>query len=115
MPIAGVVIITDKKKTSHVLNKLNNIENVTTYGVNQDNNIVAVFEGDSPSQLEKMNVDCMLVGHLPHLERLASYLLCQDPGKKVVDFSMAGIVCLTRDESGTWSVSWMVIPEIVTQ
>jgi len=55
MPIAGVVIITDKQKTAHVLNKLNNIEKVTTYGVHKDNNIVAVFEGDSPSELEKMN------------------------------------------------------------
>jgi len=57
MPIAGVVIITDKQKTAHVLNKLNNIENVTTYGVHKDNNIVAVFEGDTTSQLEKMNDD----------------------------------------------------------
>jgi phosphohistidine phosphatase len=74
---------------------------------------------DEPSimaaQLEKMNDDCMLVGHLPHMERLAAYLLCHDPEKKVVDFSMAGIVCLTRDESAVWSVSWMVIPEIVSQ
>ena len=74
---------------------------------------------DDPSimapQLEKMNDDCMLVGHLPHLERLASYLLCHDPEKKLVDFSMAGIVCLTRDESAVWSVSWIVIPEIVSQ
>ena len=55
MPIAGVVIITDKKKTANVLNQLNKIENVTTYGVHKDNNIVAVFEGDSTSKLEKMN------------------------------------------------------------
>ncbi len=55
MPIAGVIIITDKSKTANVLNQLNKVENVTTYGVHKDNNIVAVFEGDSPSQLEKMN------------------------------------------------------------
>jgi nitrate reductase NapAB chaperone NapD len=55
MPIAGVVIITDKKKTAHVLNKLNSIENITTYGVHKDNNIIAVFEGETPTQLEKLN------------------------------------------------------------
>ena len=74
---------------------------------------------DEPSimaaQLEKMNGDYMLVGHLPHMEKLASYLLCHDPLNKVVDFTMAGIVCLTRDETGAWSVSWMVIPEILSQ
>ncbi len=47
MPIAGVTIITDKSKTANVLNQLNKVENVTTYGVHKDNNIVAVFEGDS--------------------------------------------------------------------
>jgi len=57
MPIAGVVIITDKKKTMNILNGLNTIENVTTYGVHKDNNIIAVFEGDTPSELEKMNDD----------------------------------------------------------
>ena len=55
MPIAGVVIITDKKKTMNVLNELNTIDNVTTYGVHKDINIIAVFEGNSPSDLEKMN------------------------------------------------------------
>ncbi len=55
MPIAGVVIIVDQKKTASVLNQLNSLDNVTTYGVHKDNNIIAVFEGDSPSDLEKMN------------------------------------------------------------
>ncbi|MCK5033889.1 MAG: chaperone NapD [Calditrichia bacterium] len=59
MPIAGVVIIADKQKTMNVLNQLNTIENVTTYGVHKDNHIIAVFEGDTPSELEKMNDDIM--------------------------------------------------------
>lgn len=58
--------------------------------------------------------DIMLVGHLPYLIKLSTHLLCQDENKKTVDFRMGGVVCLKRDESGGWSVRWMVIPEILT-
>ena len=54
--------------------------------------------------------DIMLVGHLPHLSRLASHLICQDANKKIVDFQMGGIACLSKDESGAWSVRWMIVP-----
>ncbi len=55
----------------------------------------------------------MLVGHLPHLGKLASLLLCGDPGGNVVSFKMAGVLCLERDEKGVWSVKWMLTPEVV--
>ncbi|MCD6239419.1 MAG: phosphohistidine phosphatase SixA [Thermotogae bacterium] len=57
--------------------------------------------------------DMMLVGHLPHLMKLSSYLLCQDVNKKIVDFHMGGIVCLNKDEGGIWSVQWVLTPEIL--
>lgn len=55
MPIAGVVIVTSEKESMQVLEKLSNVENVTTYGIHKDNNIITVFEGDSPKALEEMN------------------------------------------------------------
>ncbi len=55
MPIAGVVIVTAPEKSMKVLDQLKTIENVTTYGIHKDNNIVAVFEGDSPKALEELN------------------------------------------------------------
>lgn len=57
--------------------------------------------------------DVMLVGHLPHLSKLASLLLCGDEEAKTVDFQMGGVVCLGRDEEGVWSVHWMVVPGMV--
>ncbi|MFQ5951340.1 MAG: phosphohistidine phosphatase SixA, partial [Candidatus Geothermarchaeales archaeon] len=57
--------------------------------------------------------DTMLVGHLPHLSKLASLLLSGDEDRKVVNFVMSGITCLERDESGSWSVRWMLIPETI--
>ncbi|HNT69756.1 MAG TPA: phosphohistidine phosphatase SixA [Syntrophorhabdaceae bacterium] len=55
--------------------------------------------------------DVMLVGHLPHLGRLASLLVCGDSEKGVVNFKMGCVVCLRRSEEDRWAVEWMVIPE----
>jgi len=52
MPIAGVVIVTTQEKSMQVLDQINEIENVTSYGIHKDNNIIAVFEGDTPKDLE---------------------------------------------------------------
>jgi len=56
--------------------------------------------------------DLMLVGHLPHLDKLSAKLVCQDETKSVVTFQMAGIVNLGVDESGVWRIRWMVVPEM---
>lgn len=65
-------------------------------------------------RLKDIPDDIMLVGHLPHLAKLASLLLCGNADKNVVSFKMAGIVCLKKDDSGAWSLQWMLTPEIVT-
>ena len=54
----------------------------------------------------------MLVGHLPFLSRLASFLLTGDPEAGVIRFRMAGIVCLSNQE-GKWAVNWVVPPALV--
>lgn len=71
---------------------------------------------DDPSvwvvRLSRLTEDTMLVGHLPHLERLANRLLCDDPRRPVVTFRNAGVVCLVRSYEG-WSVEWMIIPGLL--
>lgn len=57
--------------------------------------------------------DTMLVGHLPHLSRLASLILTGDSESEVVSFVNSGVVCLERDGSDHWSVAWVVVPEVV--
>ena len=56
----------------------------------------------------------MLVGHLPHLSRLASLLLVGDRAKEIVAFRMGGIVCLSREED-RWRLKWILTPELVSQ
>jgi len=55
----------------------------------------------------------MLVGHLPHLGRLVSCLLGLEADHPAVQFQMGGVVCLERDAAGTWTVRWVVSPELL--
>lgn len=57
--------------------------------------------------------DLMLIGHLPHLRRLASLLLCGDDEREVVAFENGGVICLQRDSQDRWSLPWALTPAIV--
>jgi phosphohistidine phosphatase len=57
--------------------------------------------------------DLMIVGHLPFLEKLASFLICGDEGAKAVVFQYSAIFCLEKKESGRWAVDWVIKPEMV--
>lgn len=71
---------------------------------------------DDPSiwatRLSGLTEDAMLVGHLPHLARLAACLVCDDPTSLLVTFNSAGVICLTRSQEG-WAIEWMIIPDII--
>lgn len=64
-------------------------------------------------KLGEINDELMLVGHLPHLSKLAALLLSEQREKQIIKFQMAGIVCLEKDESELWSVQWMIIPQLL--
>jgi phosphohistidine phosphatase len=57
--------------------------------------------------------DIMMVGHLPHLARLAALLMAGDQEKNIVNFQMGGAVRLQQMSPGQWAVDWMVLPEII--
>ena len=73
---------------------------------------------DDPSiwadRLSDQSENLMLVGHLPHLSKLASLLLTQDQDKEVVKFYNSGIVCLERRENGYWQIQWLLSPKIIS-
>jgi phosphohistidine phosphatase len=57
--------------------------------------------------------DYMLVGHLPFMAKLASLLVAGSEDADVVAFRNGGVVCLERDDKGTWRVLWIVTPDIL--
>ena len=61
--------------------------------------------------LEEAHDPLLLVGHLPHLSRLASALLVGDAGKEILRFGNASLVCLGRTDGG-WRVDWLLTPSL---
>jgi phosphohistidine phosphatase len=64
------------------------------------------------AHLASMTEDVMLVGHLPHLSRLAGLLLTGDPEREIVRFRNAGVICIEKGE-GEWRLSWMLVPSLL--
>lgn len=54
----------------------------------------------------------MIVGHLPFMDRLSSYLLTGNQQPSIVKFQNAGIICLDQDESNQWYLKWTIMPVI---
>ena len=55
----------------------------------------------------------MLVGHLPFMERLTSYLITGSTDKQVFKFQNGGIVCIDKDpDNRSWFIRWTLMPRI---
>ena len=65
------------------------------------------------AEIDSLLDNTMLVGHLPHLAKLASLLVAGDEEKGIVKFQQGGVACLIKDEEGAWAVAWMVVPELI--
>lgn len=68
---------------------------------------------DCFDQVNGLEHDIMIIGHLPHLTRLISLLIAGSESMPIVAFQHGGVVCLSRNNEPNWSISWMVVPEIV--
>jgi phosphohistidine phosphatase len=63
------------------------------------------------SRIDGTQETWLIVGHLPHLSRLASLLVIGRDERPILAFRMGAPVCLVRDDSG-WSVRWILTPEM---
>jgi phosphohistidine phosphatase len=61
------------------------------------------------AELESSSVPLMLVGHLPHMSRLAACLVCGDAERAIVDFAPATMLCLAYEER-RWNILWKLTP-----
>lgn len=91
-----------------------------TAGINPDAEILkkdGLAPMDAPEilaeYLKDREKDLMIVGHLPHLSKLASLLVSGMDTVPVVSFQQGGVVCLEREKEGGWTVHWMLVPEII--
>lgn len=57
------------------------------------------------------DANLLVVGHLPFMERLVSYLTAGNADIRVYKFQNSGIVCLDR-EGDDWFIRWTLNPNI---
>jgi phosphohistidine phosphatase len=59
-------------------------------------------------------LNTMLVGHLPFMERLVSYLTTGSQDQSIIKFQTGGIVCLDQiEKNGSWYIKWALMPKMV--
>jgi phosphohistidine phosphatase len=52
--------------------------------------------------------DLMVIGHMPFMQRLVSYLATGSEEIKIYQFQNSGIVCLDADEEANGAIDWFI-------
>jgi phosphohistidine phosphatase len=81
-------------------------------GLKIPNPSVQSVQGLNPNDEIHPWAELMLVGHLPFLERLTSFLLCGNENARLVLFRNGAIVCLNQKEDKGWAIRWILTPEM---
>lgn len=79
-----------------------------TYGI-QPNDPVDAFA----TRVLEINGDTMIVGHLPFMNKLVSYLLSKDEQRNSVSFEPGSVICLEKNEQNNWTLLWMIRPHLL--
>ena len=61
------------------------------------------------AELEAADSSIMLVGHLPHMNRLAALLVNDNSDREAVGFGPGTLVCCSRTGS-QWKIAWILRP-----
>jgi len=96
------------EQTAGIIAKALNVSAQLGQGLKPNDNVRPWVE-----RISKETEDLMIVGHLPFLEKLASFLVCGDEGAKAVLFRYSAILCLEMKQPGSWAVDWFLKPEMV--
>jgi len=82
-------------------------------GVKQEAGLGPLDDPQQAKQLiEQAARPLMIVGHLPHLTKLASLLILGIPDREVIKFTNGGIVCLSRRDD-SWLAEWALTPRLI--
>jgi phosphohistidine phosphatase len=82
-------------------------------GVKQMDGLTPLDDVTVSANRLKAESGLMIVGHLPFLERLTSFLITGNTDLRVLKFQNGGVVCLDEESEGTgWVIVWTLMPEI---
>ena len=90
---------------ARALKPQNDIQEIS--GIKPMDDVAACAAKISPDE------NVMLVGHLPFMERITSYLITGSIDQPLIKFQNSGIVCLDKDpETQSWVIKWTLMPNI---
>jgi phosphohistidine phosphatase len=90
---------------ARALKPQNNIQEIS--GIKPMDDVAACAAKIDPDE------NVMLVGHLPFMERITSYLITGSIDQPVIKFQNSGIVCLDKDpETQAWVIKWTLMSNI---
>ena len=86
-----------------------------------DNGDIEAIEGIAPNDpvesfavtIPVLETNTILVGHLPFMARLVSYLITCEANQPLVAYQPGSVVCLEQDEGMNWQIQWMIRPDCV--
>ncbi len=65
-------------------------------------------------QIDAWSDDVLVVGHLPFMANLVSYLAVEEQSKLAVAYRPGTIVCLERTNTAQWQINWMLRPSLLS-
>ncbi len=63
--------------------------------------------------LESFDKNTMMVGHLPFMARVVTYLVTGSDEPTIVKYQPGSVVCLEQDEAANWQIQWMLRPDTI--
>ena len=66
-------------------------------------------------KVHKLKHDTMVVGHLPFMAKLVSYLVTGEEEVDIVDYKPGSAVCLEQDVEQKWRICWMLRPDFIKE
>ena len=82
-----------------------------------DIDLISEVDGLSPNDdvellAKNMNINhALYVGHLPHLEKLAAYLITGKEDGNIIKFQNSAVACLEKSK-GDFQLRWHLTPEL---
>ena len=83
-------------------------------GVQQASGLAPLDDPEEWAQkLQTETSDIVIVGHLPHLAKLAGLLFANDPERAFLKFVQGAIFCLERNPEGKGVLEWGIVPQLI--
>jgi len=69
--------------------------------------------GPLADEIGKWKEDTIVAGHLPFMSRMVSLLITKEAVIPIASFEPGSVVCLERGEDESWTICWMIRPELL--